>query len=203
VYRVFSWRDRGVDVVGRTRWLRIPYRNTKQIFQAAYHLAQSNPVAMQMIAESGERVEPNFDAEELREGDFPLIKEFDSVAAEKAFIREKIQTLLEEGFMAKEIALFHDKDYVRKKYQRHLPRGITVDEPRRQTGMEYRAVFIPQIQNLFERDTNLSWKKAQAKQQYLFYTAMTRARDKLYMTYQQKWPKYLQSFSEYAHVIRN
>ena len=38
VYRFFSWKQKGINVVGKTRWLKIPYRNTKQIFEAAFSL---------------------------------------------------------------------------------------------------------------------------------------------------------------------
>jgi hypothetical protein len=34
IYRYYSWREKGVPVAGRTRWLRIPYRNTREIYQA-------------------------------------------------------------------------------------------------------------------------------------------------------------------------
>ena len=34
IYRSFSWKEKGINVAGRTRWLKIPYRNTYEIYQA-------------------------------------------------------------------------------------------------------------------------------------------------------------------------
>jgi superfamily I DNA/RNA helicase len=32
IYRFYSWKEKGVHVVGRTRWLKVPYRNTYEIY---------------------------------------------------------------------------------------------------------------------------------------------------------------------------
>ena len=200
VYRVFSWKERGVDVVGRTRWLRIPYRNTRQIFNAAYHLAKSNPVAMQMLKESGADFEPDLESEYLRDGDLPFIKQLSTIEDEKQYVIREVRILRSEGFSGEDIAILHNKKYVRRLFRDCLPKGVVVDSPRRQTGMEYRAVFLPRMQDLFDRDTTIPWTEDKANQQYVLYTAMTRARDKLYFLYEQKWPNILDPIKDYCQI---
>ena len=194
VYRLFSWRQRGVDVVGRTRWLRIPYRNTRQIFRAAFSLIASNPLALAMLKEDGSNIQPDLNAEALRDGDRPVMHHFPHRDAEIKFIQNKITELVETGVLPNEICILHTRSHILDKYKKEiLPLGnVHIEELKRVTGMEYKVVFIPQIQELFERDTSLGWDKDIANRQITFYMGMTRARDKLYLSYQKNLPKFLE-----------
>ena len=198
VYRFFSWRQRGVEVVGRTRWLRIPYRNTRQIFRAAYALISENPLAIQLLGESGEAVSPDLENDMLRDGERPEVHNFNSISQEKEFVQREVLNLFNSGLLPEEICVLHTKRHVRQTYTELLPPGVQVDEPRRQTGMEYKAVIIPRIQDLFERDIERSWEQDQARQQIMFYMTMARARDHLYLLYGKKWPKQLDAIRPYV-----
>ena len=70
-----------------------------------------------------------------------------------------------------------------------------------QTGMEYTAVFIPQLQKLFDRALGKSWDEDQSQQRLAVYMLMTRARSNLYMTYQKKWPKVLDGLKGYVEWV--
>lgn len=192
VYRLYSWRQRGIEVVGRTRWLRIPYRNTRQIFEAAYALIISNPLASKMLEESQDQAMPDLGSDFLREGEWPQVYRFENQTEEMEFVYNKTVSLIEKGFLSSEICVLHTQKYVIQKYRSRLPKGVEIDDLRRRTGMEYPVVFIPKIQDLFDRDSESDWNADLAKQQLTFYMAMTRARDHLYMLYEQKWPKALE-----------
>jgi hypothetical protein len=189
VYRMFSWRERGIEVVGRTRWLRIPYRNTRQIFEAAYTLIATNPLAKKMLEESEDHQPPDLENDHLRDGELPQVYLFENINDEGEFVKNKINELINQGLFPNEICLLHTKKHVINNYRSMLPKGFQVDDLRRCTGMEYPVVFIPRIQEIIDRDTQYNWEEDLARQQILFYMAMTRARDHLYMLYEQKWPK--------------
>jgi hypothetical protein len=189
VYRLFSWRQRGIEVVGRTRWLRIPYRNTRQIFEAAYTLITTNPLAKKMLEESEDHLPPDLENIHLRDGEFPHVYQFGNANAECEFLQSKINVLINQGLLPTEICLLHTQKHVINYYRSIFPKGVQIDDLRRRTGMEYPVVFIPRIQEIVDRDIQFNWEEDLARQQILFYMAMTRARDHLYLLYEQKWPK--------------
>lgn len=191
VYRAFSWKQKGVDVIGRTRWLRIPYRCTKSIFEAAYTLISNNPIAKQLIIESGEQIIPDLSSSHLREGRRPEIHKFPTWVSEKQFIRDRIAGLIYEGYLPGEIAILHSKKYVLEEFSDLKSMGVITDELRRETGMEYKVVFLPKINDLFERDPGISLEEWNAQQQVTCYMAMTRARDLVFLLMEGKWPSLL------------
>jgi hypothetical protein len=199
VYRFFSWKQKGVEVVGRTRWLRIPYRNTRQIFTAAYSLIADDVFAQRLLSEDEAEKLELIDSYELRIGPKPKVCRFSNISAEVDFIKNKVNALMDEGILPKEIGVLHTQNFVINKYHRELPRGVNVFEARRQTGLEYPIVFIPQVQKLFDRDTDLSWDEDVSRQRMLTYMMMSRACTDLYLSYQQTWPKNLDPLKEHVN----
>jgi len=198
VYRFFSWKQKGVDVVGRTRWLRIPYRNTRQIFKAAFSLIANDDLAQQLLSEDETEILEAIDSYDLRDGPKPKVCHFSDVPAEAEYIKNKVNLLLDEGVVPQEIGVLHTKHYVLDKFRQILPRGVNIYEARRQTGLEYSIVFIPQVQKLFDRDTDLSWDEDQSRQRMMTYMMMSRARSDLYLSYQQKWLKILDPLKDHV-----
>lgn len=203
VYRYYSWRQKGVGVVGRTRWLRIPYRNTRQIFEAAYALIEANPLAQGLLAESGEQVDPDLDSTNMRDGDSPEAHLFPSVEKECDFVVSEISRLIEAGIVVSEIGILHEKKHVLNRYQSLVPDGVQLYEAKRQTGLEYKVVFIPQIQQLFERAVGISWEEDKARNLLKFYMSMTRARDRVYLLYSRQWPKLLEPLRPHVRWIKH
>lgn len=203
VYRYYSWRQKGVEVVGRTRWLRVPYRNTRQIFVAAYALIQANPLAQGLLAESGERAIPDLDHANLRDGPLPEVHFFPSAKLQRDFIISEIGRLIEGGVIASEIGILHEEKHVLDRYRSRVPAGVQLYELKRQTGLEYKAVFLPQVQQLFERTVGVSWEEDKARNLLKFYMAMTRARDHLYLLYCQQWPKLLEPIRPHVERVEH
>ena len=97
MYRFFSWRQKGIEVTGKTRWLRIPYRNTRQIFEAAFSLIANDDMAKRLLGEDKTFAIPDLDNINLRNGKRPLVRNFETVQAEKQFILKVILQLIEQG----------------------------------------------------------------------------------------------------------
>lgn len=191
IYRAFSWKQKGIDVMGRTRWLRIPYRCTRNIFTAAYALIENNPIAKQLILESGDQITPDLADPHLREGHRPEVHQFPTWAIERQFIRDRIEGLIYEGYLPNEIAILHSKKYVLDEFSDLKNTGVITDELRRETGMEYKAVFLPKINDLFDREPGISLEDYNAQFQATCYMAMTRARDRVFLLMEGKWPTLL------------
>jgi len=198
IYRFFSWRQKGIDVVGKTRWLRVPYRNTKQIFEAAFSLLVDDDLARNLLAEDKTLVVPDLNNVNLRNGDKPIVKQMLSIQAEKEYISNEIKSLIEKGLHPKNICIMHNKKYVLDAFREFKISEIKVENSTTQTGMEYSAVLIPQVQKLFDRNVNESWDADQSQQRLNMYMLMTRARSHLYLTYQQKWPGSLMNLKEHV-----
>jgi len=200
VYRFYSWRQKGIEVSGRTRWLRIPYRNTRQIFKAAFALVAEDGQAQKMLGEEGVRIVPNLDSPCLRNGPKPQVHRFDTVPSERDFIGQEIETVIGQGFKPEDICILHSQRYILEGFKNKFNNKVHVDEARRQTGMEYSAIFIPQVQRLFEREVGKPWEEEQSRQRMQLYMMMTRARSRLYLSYQQKWPKTFDPILEYSEL---
>ena len=193
VYRYYSWRQKGVEVVGRTRWLRIPYRNTRQIFEAAYALIADNPLAQRLLAEGGRTVHPDLDSTRMRNGPRPQVHCFGLGESEREFALGEIARLIgQKGFLADEIAILHSKGHVLDRYRPLVPKGLRLYKVEQQTGMEYKAVFVPEVQEMFDRTVGMSWEEDEARQRLKFYMTMTRARERVYLMYEHRWPKQLE-----------
>ena len=204
VYRYYSWHQKGVEVQGRTRWLRIPYRNTRQIFQAAYALIADDPVAQKLLAECGERVQPDLDCPAMRDGPRPQVHRFSSWEAEREFVVREIETLIRQaGMRAHEIGVLHDKKHVHNRYRPLVPSGVRVYELKRQTGLEYKAVFVPRVQDLFDRPPGVSWDEYVGRERIKSYMTMTRARTRLYLLYEDDWPRLLEPIRPYVEWIEH
>jgi hypothetical protein len=89
-----------VPVVGRTRWLRVPYRNTRQIYQAAYEVIRIDDLLQRSLQEQfGAALEPDLSGEYLRSGPRPTLRQFHSPDEEGTFIRSEVEWLLKRGSM--------------------------------------------------------------------------------------------------------
>ena len=186
IYRYFSWKEKGVDVVGRTRWLRVPYRNTFEIYQAAYSMIANHEEIQNSLSEAGELVKPDLSRAEMRHGPLPLIRKCQNNGDELAYIKNAIDTLRREGYRDEQIAVL-------ARYRNDLEpikialRGydVRVNPIHSFKGLEMEVVFIPHIQKTFAKEDDAS----EATERRLLYMAMTRARSQLILTYSGKLPK--------------
>jgi superfamily I DNA/RNA helicase len=113
-------------------------------------------------------------------------------------VQKEIAKLVER-ILPSEIAILHTEKHVRDTYRSLVPKDVKVDDLRRQTGMEYKVVFIPHVQQLFSGgDTSFDYKQAIAEHQLGLYMAMTRARDNVYLLFGSKWPKEFEAVRSYV-----
>lgn len=202
VFRFFSWRQKGIDVVGKTRWLKVLYRNTRQIFEAAFSLIAQDELAKRLLSEDKNFAFPDLDNTNLRTGSRPVVKRFENTQAEKQYILAEIIKLVESGVRKEDICILHNQKYVLDDYKKVIkdPK-INIAYSISHTGMEFSAVFIPQAQKTIERNVGLQWEEDLSQQRLALYTMMTRARSYLFMGYQQKWPKEFKGLRNYVDWI--
>lgn len=199
IYRFYSWREKGVEVVGRTRHLRIPYRNTFEIYRAAYQIIQDDEVLKQTLEKEGQAI-PEIDDQRMRRGPRPLLQRCQSFGEEVTTIREQIQGLRQKKVDCQKIAVLHRHRAgvtELKKSLRGL--GVAIDTFHAVKGLEFDYVFISQLHDTFNlTDEN---KDAISGERRLLFTAMTRARHQLNMYYQGSLPPQLKCLFEFVDAI--
>ncbi|HND49903.1 MAG TPA: UvrD-helicase domain-containing protein, partial [Anaerolineales bacterium] len=97
IYRSFSWKEKGIPVVGKTRWLRVPYRNTVEIYQAAYGMIAEHIDIQKSLSDEGELVKPDLSSAIMRHGTRPLIQKCRNMDHELDYIKNSIHSLLQNG----------------------------------------------------------------------------------------------------------
>jgi len=202
IYRYYSWREKGIRVVGRTRWLRVPYRNTRQIYRAAYEVIRRDEILKRHLQEQlGMTVgEPDLTSPYLRSGPRPELRCFPSVEEEFNFIRLEIERLLQEGFDAQQIAVLHRRKSGVHRLRRQLRGlGVKVATFHALKGLEFEVVFLSQLQETFGHQARASEEQL-SEERRLVYMAMTRARQRLYLNHEGRWPRPL--YDVLAHVDR-
>jgi superfamily I DNA/RNA helicase len=184
IYRYFSWKDKGVHVVGRTRWLKVPYRNTYEIYRAAYSMIADHEEIQKSLSEEGELIEPEISSQTMRHGPRPLVRKFHNAAEELGYLKNTVASLRQPGFAEKQIAVLvryrRDFDAVN-----NILRGSGVSAYMMHSfkGLEMEVILIPSLHTTFAR------LEEEGSERRLLYMAMSRARAKLYMTYSGKLPQ--------------
>jgi hypothetical protein len=185
IYRYFSWKEKGVHVVGRTRWLQVPYRNTYEIYRAAYSMIANNEEIQKSLSDQGEMIQPEIESDRMRHGERPLIRKFKSNELEIDFIRQKIDALRLKKISDDQIAvLCRHKTNVNNLQKELGNHGVRIQPMHGFKGLETSVVFIPCLQNTFTDPG----PEQEAMERRLLYMAMSRARQELYMTSSGKLP---------------
>lgn len=188
IYRYYSWAQKGVHVVGRTRWLKVPYRNTTEIYQAAYAVIESDPILRSQIDKDEDLALPDLTSDILRHGEKPLLQKFISIEEEILSIKSSIELLLRK-YHPKQIAvLTRHKNTVRKLERNLGMTQVVIDTLHSQKGLEYEVVFLVDLGD-FSVDESNAESLSNAKR--LLYMAMTRSKEKLVMSYSGNLPQLL------------
>lgn len=182
IYRLFSWKEKGIEVVGKTRWLRTPYRNTWEIYNAAYQLIKGNPEIEKSLQETGEPVAPELSPDQMRHGAKPILKRCSDIADELTFIKNTVYVLTQQNIRENQIAVLvrfkKDMEAIKSEL-----RGteVVVNPIHGFKGLEKQAVIIPYLQKFTTSDETAELR--------LLYMAMTRARSQLYLSYSGTLPR--------------
>jgi hypothetical protein len=201
IYRFYSWRQKGIPVVGRTRWLRIPYRNTFEIYQAAYSVIQEDEILQESMKNEGMSIHPQLDDQAMRHGNRPVLQRFADDENEASFIRSRIEGYLQNGLPADQIAVLHRRTKGLR-WLENVLRGldVQVNTFHALKGLEFEVVFLSQLNETFPRSHT---KEEVSEEKRLIYMAMTRARQDLFLGYQGKLPDDLRCLRPYVDWIQH
>lgn len=176
----YSWKRKGIEVTGRTRVLHVPFRNTEQITTAAYSLIEAN----QQIQKADDITRPSLTSIPLRQGEKPLLLACKNAHSESQLIDQIVTTASDLGIGSIAI-LCHTPRHVRLYKGYTSSHGVYVEPFRKMKGLEFQLVILPGLHSAFE---SYQEPEAMIEKRRHIYTAMTRAREYLFMTYQQTLP---------------
>lgn len=195
IFKLTSWRnDVNVEIVGRTYYLNLNYRTTKQIREYA---------DQQFIFTEPDRLHIR-EYKSLLLGSEPTVRAFQSQEDQYRYIAHTIRELLAEGYQAHEIGIitngnFHSLEHhlkqegneytiLRKNIYPRQGYGVSISTLQGCKGLEFSIVFLSDytmigkgldIEGLDEYYRELRKKQLEC----LRYVATTRARERLYVTY--------------------
>jgi hypothetical protein len=196
LFRSFTWAERGIEVRGRTRVLRIPFRSTRQISQAAHALVQSH----KLLRGNPDIPTPDFGKDFLVDGDIPRLVACHNQDEEVSWIKQFIQQTNDPSRVA---ILIHNHKLVK-----HLATlrnsGAYVESFRKMKGLEFPIVIVPFLDSIFKAphtpDDEDEDEQTTANQIRQLFTAMTRAEHSLCLTYHGRLPVQLTPVVD--HVYR-
>lgn len=197
----FSWLALGVDVRGRSSNLRINYRTSRQIREAADQLLP--PKVRDVDGVEDDRT----GAQSVFEGPAPIIVECADEAEETSKVSAYLRSAIDDGISPAEIGIF-----VRS--NEYLPRGraaiaaagldarqlteraedldnrVSIGTMHLAKGLEFKVVIVmacddealPLQARVDEATDEDELREVFDTERHLFYVACTRARDRLYIT---------------------
>jgi hypothetical protein len=195
IFRYFSWKAKGIDVVGKTRSLSVPFRCTRQISVAAHSLAEVDV----LLKTDGERVIPNFSTYQLPEGDMPTLIHFESEEEEQAYIRRCIKDFAVQKSEEKFAVLCHSRT-IADHFDGVKTDHIYVNTFRKMKGLEFHTVFVPSLHSIMEVSEQSDEYEVSAWRRKMF-TAMTRARQSLIISYVKVFPTYLSAMLPHVQSV--
>ena len=186
--RKVSWREIGIQIVGRTRVLRVNYRNTRPILSAAYSLIREldrdEPSNTQAV---DEHVVPE---RALRSGPVPTVRRLEHREASRAFVCQWIQDRLTQGVAPADVLVLglvkqdmHDFT-VLLQHSRIAARMLGADA--RRDGVRVSTIHGAKgldADHVIVLDGHMLDTRDEAEGRRLLYIAMTRARTELCVTY--------------------
>lgn len=176
IFRSYSWQEKGVSVVGRTRVLRVPFRSTREISLAAHTLIEAD----EMLRTAEERAEPDLTSYELASGPKPRLLTFDATEDEIIYVTKHIQQQIAQGIPPMQIAVLCHSFALARAWEKYTKNyGIYVKHFEKMKGLEFQSVFLPGLESAFH-DVMDTDEIAVGRRK--FFTAMTRARYYLMLT---------------------
>lgn len=191
----FNWKEKGIDITGRrTHILRVPFRCTREITAAAHSLL----VADKLISQQEDTVAPDLNTYELEEGALPTLTRCMNQNDEVRLIEAKALQSLASGVAPQQVAILcHNRNYVR--YWAHLrEKGFYVESFNKMKGLEFHTVLLPYLHTSFNNPDKTIDDTFISDIRRRIFTAMTRARENLIMSYQENLPPALSPIEPYV-----
>jgi len=195
IYKLDSWKkDVGINIVGRTHYLTLNYRTTKQI----------RDYADSQFVETKQNQEYLKEYKSIYLGPQPIIKSFSNNKKQCDYIIGKINKYLSQDIEPYEICVInmgyrkelkgileHNNIEVSELEGEIYPKtgnGLSLSTLHGAKGLEFKIVFISNyeaIEDILKREYSDKWFNQQKLKQIecLKYVACTRARDELIITY--------------------
>lgn len=197
--RSFTWKGVGVNAMGRSRRLARNYRNTREILDFAWEVAQS-PSPEDDTTETHVRIQPE---KAVRSGPMPIYRAAANPAEEHAAIGRLVQHFKDSGIAEREIAVLYprkgreridalfatlkrggdvcwitnDLDPTARDQFMSRP-GVRLSTIHSAKGLEYRAVILSSLDQLPS-----SYQPDEVRDGNLLYVGLTRAMEHLAVTW--------------------
>jgi hypothetical protein len=189
IFCSYTWPQKGLSVVGRSRVLRVPFRSTREISQAAHSLIEAD----ETLRQTEERPEPDFTSYELGSGPLPALVACKDLESEITFMSDKIQEMIDNGVPPQQIAVLCHNRWHLERWAGWQKYGVYVQHFEKMKGLEFAAVFVPHLQDSFPSPNDAD---AVTTMRRKIFTAMTRARFRLVLSYHGMLPTPLEPLLE-------
>jgi hypothetical protein len=208
--RAFSWASLGIDIRGsRSRLLTHSYRNTYEILATAYQVIHDADMRREMESWGEEVIEPEMVKERMPRGPLPVLLQFSDPASEYAHLVTEIRQLLNGGFQPADILVAGRRwsivnDLAETLRMHDIPASIMTQTPslsdpsvkvstlHSTKGLEFPVVFICGLEALNDDQAGEHRvEMVEAEERRLLYVGMTRARERLYVSYHGQVPAWV------------
>ncbi|WP_047454624.1 3'-5' exonuclease [Rhizobium rhizogenes] len=199
----FSWAGLGIDVRGRSHTLKVCYRTSQQIRQAADKLLPN------ILRDTDGLEDERRGIVSVFSGPPPEIRTFENELEEADSVRATIRTWLDEGIAAHEIGVFVRTPQLIPRARASVPgideaAGIVTSPMSLAKGLEFRAVVVmacdegilPLDERVADAADEAELDDVYETERRLLYVACTRAREHLVLTGLRPGSEYLVDFSE-------
>lgn len=197
IFRLHSWKkDAKIDIVGRTYYLSVNYRTTRQIGEYARNQFMQSEMVKGHIR----------DYKSIINGELPIVRGFRDLKGQQQYILEEIQAL-STSIPPEEICIvcprmsdctglstllsFHDlpNQILKDDLLPEPGKGFNLCTIRGVKGLEFRVIFLYDYTNIEKQCLDEAGSLKSVEKEYIRmsdcekYVATTRARDLLYITY--------------------
>lgn len=209
--RAFSWASLGINIRGsRSRRLTRSYRNTYEILTAAYEMIRHDEGTRHELEAAGEEIiEPELTQGRMPHGPLPILLQFADPTTEYNYLAGEIRQLLDSGYGPAEILVASRRrgmlpHLMQALHERGIPvqpllkQSLSLAEPTVKVstlhstkGLEFPVVFICGLEAEEAANTEPDPGTAESEERRLLYVGMTRARERVYISYHGQVPAWV------------